>query len=91
MPIQPSAVISIFEVIASSGLQGTLELAKTIPGRLISTFLSYFVVQYGALKFYRIAIYPGFGSPLRNTFSAQLMDLFKAASPIDLPVKWSNT
>jgi hypothetical protein len=67
MDLRLTAVLSLIEVVGLTGFKGTLDLTRAsqfIP--LFSRFLAFFVVQYVALKIYRMAIYTHFLSPLRH-------------------------
>ncbi len=66
MDLQFSALLSLGEVVVWSRLQGTLQVERLVTLGLLSRFLACFFLQYAALKFYRVVIYPHFVSPLRH-------------------------
>jgi len=69
MDFQIATLLSLAETILLAGgaLEGrfTLRPAELPLWDILSYFVIFFSVQYGALKFYRFVIYPHFVSPLR--------------------------
>ncbi|KAI0117634.1 cytochrome P450 [Hypoxylon sp. NC0597] len=60
------------------------------------TVLTFFLLQYGLVKFYRIFLYPRYFSPFRHLpgpkdnhfFFGQAINMIKAKSPAELYIKW---
>ncbi|KAK3324028.1 cytochrome P450 3A5 [Cercophora scortea] len=98
MDLQLTAVLSLLEVVVLTGFQRAVDLAQTSPLTLIKAFFTHFLLQYGALKVYRVVIVPHYLSPLRhipgptNNFPliGQMKNLLTADSPSSLYVEWGN-
>ncbi|KAI1633896.1 cytochrome P450 [Biscogniauxia mediterranea] len=87
---------------AICGALAVLELATLRPVReadQLSTFsklAAAFLLQYAAVKLYRIVLYPAFFSPLRHLpgpqdnhpFLGQELNRYRAAGPTDLELSW---
>ncbi|KAK0702076.1 cytochrome P450 [Lasiosphaeria miniovina] len=95
------ALAALAEVVAWAAWHKSLslDLAMPLALTLVSRFFAYFALQYGALKFYHVVVYPNYVSPLRHLpgpkdnfpFMGQGKKLLTASSPIEDYVKWGNT
>ncbi|KAK3687736.1 cytochrome P450 3A5 [Podospora appendiculata] len=98
MDLQLTVVLSVLEVVVLTGLQRTVDIAQTSPLTLTNAFFIHFLLQYGALKIYRIFIVPHYLSPLRHLpgpkdnfpLLGQMKNLLTADSPSAPYVEWGN-
>ncbi|KAL7619864.1 hypothetical protein AAE478_010410 [Parahypoxylon ruwenzoriense] len=99
MDLQICFGLALAETVVASALCASRE---TVPYLITSRpllFLGLLTLQWSLLKFYRIFIYPAFFCPLRTIpgpkdnhfFLGQLVNLYRASTPIEHYMRWSAT
>ncbi|KAI0382373.1 cytochrome P450 [Hypomontagnella monticulosa] len=98
MDFRACFVLALVETTLISILNPTHDIISFLGTDGIRVIVVLSVLQWVALKTYRIFIYPTFFSPLRNIlgpkdnhfFLGQLVHLYRASTPIDHYVRWSS-
>ncbi|KAI2616877.1 cytochrome P450 [Hypoxylon sp. NC1633] len=99
MDFQICFCLALVETVLLSALGPTVKtVSQLVPSHYL-VFLGLLGLQWTVVKIYRIFVYPAFFSPLRTIpgpkdnhfFLGQLVHLYRAATPIELYMRWAST
>ncbi|KAI0179894.1 cytochrome P450 [Hypoxylon sp. FL1284] len=99
MDLKICLCLASVQAVVISALSSSHETLSYLASNHVLLFLGLLGLQWGLLKIYRIFVYPAFFSPLRhipgpkdsNFFLGQLVNLYRASTPIEHYMKWSLT